>query len=55
MSGLSNFTLNEENRWTVGLNYWFTPSAVAKIAYENKDFLNKTNENVFRAQLAFGF
>lgn len=55
VSGLSNFKLNEENRWTIGLNYWFTPSAVAKIAYENKDFLNKTDENVFRAQLAFGF
>jgi len=55
VSGLSDFTGNEEDRVSVGLDYWFAPSIVAKIAYENRDFKNKPNEDVFRAQLAFGF
>jgi hypothetical protein len=55
VTGLSNFKTNEEDRWAFGLNYWIAPSAVAKVAYESKDFHNKSDEDVFRAQIAFGF
>jgi len=53
--GFSDFKANEEDRWTVGLDYWFAPSLVFKMAYENRDFNNKSNEDVFRAQFAYGF
>ncbi len=55
VSGLSDFAANEEDRLSVGLDYWFAPSVVAKLAYENRDFRNKSDEDVLRVQLAFGF
>ncbi len=55
VSGLSDFEQNEEDRLSVGLDYWFAPSIVTKIAYENRDFSNKPNEDLVRIQLAFGF
>jgi outer membrane murein-binding lipoprotein Lpp len=55
VSGFDDFETNEEDRWTVGLDYWFAPSAVAKVAYESRDFHHQEDANVFRAQLAFGF
>lgn len=46
----------DEQRWTIGLNYWFSPSVVMKTAYEiddkNHDGLN---QNAFMLQFAFGF
>lgn len=55
VSGFSDFKTNEEDRWTVGLDYWFAPSIVAKVAYLSRDFRNQDNANEFRAQFAFGF
>ena len=53
--GFSDFAMIDERRWTLGLDYWFTPSIVAKFAYENRNYDVKRNENVLRLQLAFGF
>lgn len=55
VSGFEDFKINEEDRWSVGLNYWITPSSVVKLAYESKDFEHKEDEDVFRAQLSYGF
>jgi len=53
--GFAPFGAGAEDRWTVGLNYWFAPSLVFKMAYENRDFKNEPTADVFRAQFAFGF
>jgi hypothetical protein len=53
--GFDQFRENEENRLSVGLDYWFAPSVVAKIAYENRHFALQPHENVFRMQFAYGF
>ena len=46
----------EEKRWTVGLDYWLTPSTVFKAAYE---WDSKSNgfprQNAFMLQVATGF
>lgn len=55
VNGFNNFAQNQENRWSAGMDYWFAPSIVAKIAYENRHFLNSGTDNVFHAQVAFGF
>jgi hypothetical protein len=46
----------DEHRWTFGLDYWITPSTVAKIAYE-LDRQNGTGHNgdAFMMQFAVGF
>jgi hypothetical protein len=53
--GFSDFGAGAEDRWTVGLNYWFAPSLVLKTAYENRNFKNEPTADVFRAAFAFGF
>ena len=55
VSGFADFAAAEEKRWTVGLDYWFAPSLVAKAAFEHRNFNHDPNEDVFRLQLAFGF
>ncbi|MAC58389.1 MAG: hypothetical protein CMH85_08945 [Novosphingobium sp.] len=55
VNGFSDFQENEEKRWSVGLDYWFAPSLVAKIAYENSNFPEDPSVNSFHAQVAFGF
>lgn len=55
VNGFSGFKENEEKRWSVGLDYWFAPSLVAKIAYENSNFPEDPTVNSFHAQVAFGF
>ncbi len=49
----------DETRWTVGLNYWLTPSTVFKAAYqfgERRDPMNQNeNVNAFLLQAAMGF
>lgn len=55
VNGFTPFTSSAENRWTAGLNYWFAPSVVAKIAYENRNHPHGTNDNLVHAQVAFGF
>lgn len=53
--GADEWHENAERRTTAGLDYWFGPTLVAKVAYENRRFDNKQNADVYRAQLAFGF
>ncbi|MDE2462437.1 MAG: hypothetical protein KGO02_01795 [Alphaproteobacteria bacterium] len=55
VDGFNGFKGNEESRWSAGLDYWFAPSVVAKIAYENRHFPHAATDNVFHAQVAFGF
>jgi hypothetical protein len=55
VSGFDGFRENDEDRFSVGLDYWFAPSVVAKAAYENRDFLHKPTAHVFRLQFAYGF
>src|SRR5438105_4329551 len=45
----------DEQRWSIGLNYWVTPSAVLKLAYEF-DVKNggARNQDAFLMQAAVG-
>jgi hypothetical protein len=46
----------DEQRWTLGLNYWVTPSAVLKLAYEFDDKNGDgRDQNAFLMQAAVGF
>jgi hypothetical protein len=46
----------DEQRWTLGLNYWVTPSAVVKLAYEFDDKNGGArDQDAFMAQVAVGF
>src|SRR5437773_94460 len=46
----------DEQRWTIGLNYWVTPSAVLKLAYEFDDKNGGArNQDAFLMQAAVGF
>lgn len=55
VSGFDEFKANEEKRISAGLDYWFAPSIVAKIAYEHRDFENQEDDDVLRLQFAYGF
>jgi hypothetical protein len=46
----------DEQRWTLGLNYWLTPSAVVKAAYEFDDKNGGArDQDAFMMQMAVGF
>jgi len=45
----------EETRWTLGLNYWLSPSTVVKAAYEWDQPNGEPNENALLLQTAMGF
>jgi hypothetical protein len=46
----------DEQRWTLGLNYWLTPSAVIKAAYEFDDKNGGArDQDAFMLQVAVGF
>src|SRR6266545_1222563 len=46
----------DEQRWTLGLNYWLTPSAVFKLAYEFDDKNGGArDQDAFMMQAAVGF
>src|SRR6266480_237999 len=46
----------DEQRWTLGLNYWVTPSAVVKLAYEFDDMNGGArDQDAFMMQAAVGF
>ncbi len=51
-SGLGN---PEETRWTLGLNYWLSPSTVLKVAYEWDQPNGESNRNALLIQAAMGF
>src|SRR5262249_10185523 len=46
----------DEQRWTLGLNYWLGPSTVVKVAYQfdNRNEGEK-DRDAFLAQFAIGF
>jgi hypothetical protein len=50
---------SDEQRWTVGLNYWISPRTVAKVAYEFDHVKDPTqsreSNNMFMLQFATGF
>ena len=45
----------EETRWTLGLNYWLSPSTVLKAAYEWDEANGEPNRNALLIQMAMGF
>jgi len=45
----------EETRWTLGLNYWLSPSTVLKAAYEWNQPNGEPNRNALLIQTAIGF
>jgi hypothetical protein len=45
----------EETRWTLGLNYWLSPSTVVKAAYEWDQPNGEPNRNALLLQTAMGF
>lgn len=46
----------DEERWTLGLNYWLTPSTVVKVAYEFDDKNGGArDQDAFMMQMAVGF
>ena len=58
-SGFEHFVehARPENRLSLGLNYWFSPSAVFKSAVARRDFTFEDNidSTEYRAQFAYGF
>ena len=42
-------------RWTVGLNYWLSPSAVLKLAYEDTEMNDGRDDTRVFLQLSYGF
>ena len=50
---------SDEERWTIGLNYWLSPSAVFKLAYQFDDVDDpsgaKSSSDAIMAQFAIGF
>ena len=51
-SGLGDL---EETRWTLGLDYWLSPSTVVKAAYEWDKLNGERNKNAVLVQAAMGF
>jgi hypothetical protein len=51
----SGFGDPEETRWTLGLNYWLSPSTVLKAAYEWDQPNGEPNRNALLIQTAMGF
>jgi hypothetical protein len=51
----SGFGDPEETRWTIGLDYWLSPSTVIKAAYEWDKPRGERNRDAFLAQAAIGF
>ena len=45
----------EEERWTLGLDYWLSPSTVVKAAYEWDNPRGERNKNALLLQVATGF
>jgi hypothetical protein len=45
----------DEQRWTLGLNYWFAPSTVLKAAYQFDDKRGGEDQNAFLLQAVMGF
>ena len=46
---------SDEFRWTPGIDYWITPSAVVKVAYQFDETSGSEDRNAFLLQTAIGF
>ena len=44
-----------EQRWTIGGDYWLNPSSVVKVAYEFDNIEGQTGNDAFYVQFAVGF
>lgn len=53
--GMMDWRMSNEKRETVGLDYWWGPTLVSKIAFEHKTFQYQLSDNLLRLQMAFGF
>ena len=51
----SGLGVNEEQRWTLGLDYWITPGVALKTAYEWDRVRGEPNSNAFFVQAVAGF
>lgn len=53
----SPISIQSQEQWDFGIDYWFAPSLVAKLAYEinHGQEGSPTDSNVILAQIAFGF
>lgn len=51
----SGLGVPEEDRWTLGLDYWVSPSTVFKLAYEWDQPNGQRNKNALLLQAAMGF
>ena len=45
----------DQNRWTLGVNYWLNPSTVFKIAYEHTEIDGGDDFDAVKAMFAIGF
>ncbi len=46
---------SDEFRWTPGIDYWITPSAVVKVAYQFDETSGSQDRNALLLQAAMGF
>ncbi len=53
--GTMDWQMLNEKRVSVGLNYWWSPTLVSKLAYEHKNFQYEPTDNLLRMQMVFGF
>ncbi len=53
--GLIDWRMLNEKRETLGVNYWWSPTLVSKLAIEHRRFQNESSDNLLRLQMAFGF
>lgn len=53
--GLMDWRMLNEKRETLGVNYWWSPTLVSKLAIEHRRFQNASSDNLLRLQMAFGF
>ena len=46
---------SDEYRWTPGIDYWITPSAVVKVAYQFDETSGSEDRDALLLQAAMGF
>lgn len=49
------FAEGDEDRFNIGLNYWFAPSAVGRVVVEWRDFEDPTEEDLTTLQIQFAY
>jgi hypothetical protein len=48
-------TEDDQEAFTIGLNYWLKPNMVFKVAYEFSKEEPEVNDDLFLFQVAYGF